>query len=159
MRNRYGYDPEDPNNIDEGGFTPIPPGRYDLQVTEMKERQTRAGGLSLSLTARVVGPSSAGRLVFDNFNIQNANPKAQEIGLRRLHSLSMCSGVRKDWQELSEFAGLTFGGDIEQEDQGQYGIRNKIRRFHKTGLSQPGPAVPQAVPVPPGPGDDPAVPF
>ena len=160
MRNRYGYDPDDPNMASDGDFGPIPNGRYSFQVMEVSERETRSGGLALNLKARVTGPTHSGRVLFNMFNIRNANPKAQEIGLKQLHSFSTSTGIRRDWQELHEFTGLCFDSDIEQEDNGQYGIKNRFRRFHRQSVA--GPAAMPRTPEPPStpqPPDDNSTPF
>ncbi|MDB5294689.1 MAG: hypothetical protein JWO31_672 [Phycisphaerales bacterium] len=76
-------------------FDLLPKGDYLAQVEESGKKPTQAGtGTLLKLTWRILEPAAfAGRKLFDNINLTNPNPQAQEIGQRQLASIRAATGV------------------------------------------------------------------
>lgn len=75
-------------------FEPLPAGTYTATVTGCEVKQTKAGdGQYLRVEYTISGPSGAGRKVWSNYNVRNANPKAEEIGRSALAEL--CRAVGK----------------------------------------------------------------
>tara|TARA_Y100001973_G_C5195752_1_gene334138 strand:- start:867 stop:1319 length:453 start_codon:yes stop_codon:yes gene_type:complete len=129
--NKYGYDP-DASYGGDNDYSPVPPGKYNLQVQSMEERTTKSGGLALSMTAQIIGGQGhAGRKIWHSFNVKNNSPKAVEIGMQQLHRLVVASGVNKNWQGLHEFNGKVFVADLEVEQREGFSARNVIKRFSK----------------------------
>ena len=76
-----------------GNYEPIPDGEYQLMCEEAEQRQTKAGtGYYIRAKFRVLGPSSANRIIFMNFNTHNPSAKAEEIGRRQLAGWARACG-------------------------------------------------------------------
>lgn len=71
----------------------LPPGKYPVQIIESEMRETRTGGQMLKLTMEVLDGPSKGRKIWDNLNLVNSNPQAQEIAHRTLSAI--CHAVGK----------------------------------------------------------------
>ncbi len=86
----------DPNGIPEreGGFDPIPPGWYEVQVMESETVDLKSGnGRALVLTFNVLGPAFANRKLWDRLNIQHKSQEAQAIAQRALADLFLATGT------------------------------------------------------------------
>lgn len=70
------------------GFDPLPPDTYIGMVVDSKEKTTGAGGKMIVLEIDVQEGQYAGRKIFENLNIVNANPKAEKIAFEALGELS-----------------------------------------------------------------------
>lgn len=70
------------------GFDPLPAGTYVSMVTDSKEKETSKGGKMVVLEHTIQEGEYAGRIVFENLNIVNANPKAEKIAFEALGELS-----------------------------------------------------------------------
>ncbi|QPB12074.1 hypothetical protein PQD09_gp53 [Providencia phage PSTCR4] len=85
-------------------FDTLPVGWYVAQVVDAEVRPTRApGGMFIATTFEIIHPEfAAGRKVWANYNVQNANPQAVEIGMNELAALSISAGVPQfnDVQQL-----------------------------------------------------------
>jgi Protein of unknown function (DUF669) len=89
---RLSFDPDATDGT--GGFTPIPPGRYLLEIQESDVRPTKAGtGEYLYLVLRVVTGPHEGRLIWDRLNFSNPNEQAQEIAQKALKRLVRLCGL------------------------------------------------------------------
>jgi hypothetical protein len=71
----------------------LPPGKYSAQIIESEMRETRSGGQMLKITMEVMDGPSKGRKIWDNLNLVNSNPQAQEIAHRTLSAI--CHAVGK----------------------------------------------------------------
>lgn len=61
-------------------FDALPAGDYIAAIVDSKMKTTKAGtGEYLSLTWEIMEGEYKGRKLFENLNLQNPNPKAQEI--------------------------------------------------------------------------------
>lgn len=86
------------------GFDPIPAGWYPVEIENAEIKVTKNGqGKYIKLAMVVLGDASAGRKLFANLNIQNANPKAVEIAMRELAAIGQAIGLIsiKDCAELN----------------------------------------------------------
>lgn len=85
-------------------FDTLPVGWYVAQVVDAEVRPTRApGGMFIAATFEILHPEfAAGRKVWANYNVQNANAQAVEIGMNELAALSISAGVPQfnDVQQL-----------------------------------------------------------
>lgn len=141
--NKYGYDPSASYGGDND-YSPVPPGKYKMQIQSLEERSTRSGGLALSMSAQIIGGDNyAGRRVWHNFNVKNNSPKAVEIGLQQLHRLVIASGVDRNWQDLHEFTGKLFSAIVDIEEREGFSARNTIKKFMKLEEGGMPPAPPQ----------------
>jgi len=98
-----------------GNFDPLPPGWYDVTVTQAELKDTKTGtGQYIKVRYDVSGPTHQGRVVFGNLNIKNANPKAEDIG-------------RQQFGDLMRAIGLSKVTDTDQLIGGQLKIKLDIR--------------------------------
>lgn len=74
-------------------FKPLPPGPYQMNCEKVEINPTKDGtGRRLVVTLVVTEGDHVGRRIWQGFNINNNNPKAQEISRRQLSSLSHAAG-------------------------------------------------------------------
>lgn len=81
----------------------VPEGIYNADIEKAEIKDTKNGtGQYINIQLKIVGPTNAGRMVFAMLNIKNANPKAEEIGLRQLKELRIACGIAtlRDTDEL-----------------------------------------------------------
>jgi hypothetical protein len=77
-----------------GSFEALPAGWYNVTITSAEVKQTQAGtGSYIGLRLDVTGPTHQGRVVFCNLNINNPNPKAEEIGRQQLNQIMGALGL------------------------------------------------------------------
>lgn len=85
-------------------FDVLPKGWYMLQATEAEVKPTRTGdGKYIAVTVEIMGPDFAvNRKMWKNFNVENPNPKAVEIGVAEFSAFLHAVGVLQvtDLQQL-----------------------------------------------------------
>jgi hypothetical protein len=125
-------------------YNPIPPGEYDFEIRDSDVVDTKTGKRMIKLTCRVVGPTHAGRVVFENFLL------GQEVAMARLKTLATVSGhPRPDYiQDTQELHGLKFRGNVGIREQDGYAPQNHIKTFKK--IDGPGAAATASAPQPAG---------
>src|SRR5574340_423845 len=75
-------------------FDPIPPGWYNVQISESEMKPTNDGsGAYLALTMTVLDGPHAGRKLFDRLNLQNKNSVTVEIAYKNLSAICHAVGV------------------------------------------------------------------
>lgn len=76
-------------------YSPIPEGDYQAVITDSEMRTTKAGdGEYLLLTFEIIsGGQYEGRRIWVRLNVQNKNPKAEEIAKRDLASICRATNV------------------------------------------------------------------
>jgi hypothetical protein len=92
-----------PDAEPSSGYTPMPAGEYTLEIVESEYKATSKGtGMILSCKAQVVGGEYDGRPFYINYNLENQNETAQEIGQRDFAGLRRATGVLapEDSEEL-----------------------------------------------------------
>jgi len=88
-----GIDLESVPEEKSGNFEPLPQGNYSIAIEEIEMKPTKAGGKMISLKTKVVSGDFKGRFVWDNWNIVNASPTAQEMGIGRMKRVFKLIGV------------------------------------------------------------------
>lgn len=86
-----------------GGFDALPEGWYTATITQADIKPTKAGtGSYIGLRLDITGPTHQGRVIFTNLNINNPNPKAEEIGRQQLNQIMGALGLPtvKDTDQL-----------------------------------------------------------
>lgn len=121
--------------------TTIPDGKYICNCTKAEMRDTKSGGMMIAVELTVRSGDHEGRKIFHNFNVQNSNQKAVEIGLAQLKSFLETSG-HKDPNKLGgteELEGLTVGVKTKTRKDEDYGDRSEVSYFFKpdTGDAKP----------------------
>ena len=125
----FNAEEEEPNKA----FEPIPAGDYQGKIVGSEVKATASGsGQYLKIEIEVLGPSCAGRKVFDHLNIQNDSPEAERIGRAQLSALCHAIGVLRvsDSNQLHEKP-FAFKVAIEKDATGQYGDKNKVKGYKK----------------------------
>lgn len=89
-----------PVNFDAASVAPqqaldaVPAGWYNMQITNSEMKPTKSNdGAFLQLEHTILDAPYAGRKVFNNLNLQNANPTAQEIAYATLSAICHAVGV------------------------------------------------------------------
>lgn len=127
----------------------LPVGKYVAQITDSDVVATKSGtGTMLKLTLEVLDGPLARRKVFDQLNIENANPQAQQIGQRQLSRICKALGINQAIQdsEVLHFKPMVISVGVEEDKSGQYGPQNRIRNYEAVITAQafqPAPATPQ----------------
>lgn len=122
------YNPEaEPSS----GYTPLPAGDYQMEIVESEYGSTSKGtGMILKCKAQIVGGEYEGRPFYLNYNLQNDNETAQEIGQRDFAGLRRATGVLAP-DDSEELHFKTFGvtlGVKARKDTGE--MENVVRKYH-----------------------------
>jgi hypothetical protein len=113
--------------------TPIPDGSYNVIVNKSEVSPTKSGGTMIKVQMKITdGQPQAGRVVFDQFNIENANPQAVQIGLGQLKGLLKSFGhpnpnMLKSTDEMLGLKGTVAVKTID--DGGAYGPQTRVRAY------------------------------
>lgn len=114
-------------------YDELPNGIYKLEIEASDVVPTKAGdGTILKTTSVVVEPVEfAGRKIFNNYNLENKNAQAQEIGQRQFASLCRAVGVSEvENSEDLHFRAYTVTVKLGKPSKdGQYPARAEIRRY------------------------------
>lgn len=124
---------------DEGrDFAPLPPGAYECEITSSEVKDTKNGsGCYLALELTIIAPTGAGRKVWQNITLKNANAQAESIGQAQLSSLCRAVGipVLKDSDQLfQKIVRVRLG--IEKGKDG-HPDRSKVTMWEAVGTPQP----------------------
>ncbi|MGR9056048.1 DUF669 domain-containing protein [Rhizobium leguminosarum] len=116
----------------------LPNGIFKLEIEASEVKPTSTGsGTFLATTVSVVEPEEfKGRKIFNNnYNLENANPKAQEIGQKQFASLCRAIGIQsvEDSEELHFrvfVAKVGRGKPSVGKDGKNYPGRAEIKRYY-----------------------------
>lgn len=115
-------------------FDPLPPGWYDVRITEGEVKQTKAGtGSYLKLRYDVEGPTHQGRVVFGNLNLRNPNPEAERIGAQQMGELLRAVGMAR-LEDSDQLIGKTMSVKLSVKESEQYGASNEVKAFKANGM-------------------------
>jgi len=125
------------HDTEQRDFTPLPDGDYRLEITESDVAATSSGsGTMLKATISVIEPDEfKGRLIWKNFNIENANAQAQQIGQRELAAQCRAIGIPaiEDSEELhfkAFMAKIGMSKEKTGKDGKVYESRNEIKKYY-----------------------------
>lgn len=89
------FDPNDVDREDRGGFEPLVPGWYSVEVDKAEAKVTKnKKGQYLWLALTVVGERYNGRKLFARITLNNLNETAVKIGRGQLADLADACGLR-----------------------------------------------------------------
>lgn len=130
---KFGFDVSDvtPDTGAGGGtYEPIPEGAYILKALDAEEKTTSAGtGSYIKVKFEVVKGEHAGRLLWQNFNINNPSEKAQRIGRQQLVAWATACG-KPDADDTDKLLEKPFRADVTiEKGTGGYSDSNRIRAF------------------------------
>lgn len=126
----------------------LPQGWYSATITRAEVKPTKAGtGEYINLMYTISGPTHQGRTVWGIINIQNPNPKAEEIGRQQLGEVMRATGLSKV-TNTDQLIGkdLVIKLTVKEDDRG--GERNEVRGF-KAVQGGSIPSIPTAAPEAP----------
>ena len=123
----------DLTNVKEKTFELLPKGKYQAMITDAKVVDTKAGGKRLNVEFSVMDDAYKGRKIYHNFNIENANAKAVEIGMQELKTLLVCAGFTSfALNSASDLTAKSVGVVVDHESvDGETYAR--VKYFNKTG--------------------------
>lgn len=128
-------------------FSPVPPGEYVVTVADSEVTHSKAGNLMATLTYEILGPTHAGRRIWDHYVIKN------EVAMKRLKSMAQAAGHRNPnfIRDTEELHGLRCIVRVTVEEQDGYAPKNKITAFKplEKQAATPPPASPAVSPTPP----------
>ena len=132
MASLGGFKATEQNTDQSSGALPI--GIYALEMSASEVKKTNAGtGTFLSATFDVVEPEHfSGRKVFINYNLENPNPIAENIGKDELARLVRACGFDHDPDDSEELHFIRFTAKVglEKEKNDGYERKNKIMLYY-----------------------------
>ena len=103
----------------------VPPGWYVMQIVDSKLVPTKTpGGARLNLQFKVLQGDFAGRMVFQGYNVKNANPVAVNIAMEELAELSKAVGVPV-WNDTEQLHGIPFNMKVKCKAEPGYDVHNE----------------------------------
>ena len=126
----------DLTDVSEQGST-IPDGSYHVVVEKAEIAPTKTGGEMIKVQYKIKDAGQRGRMVFDQFNIKNANPQAVQIGLVQLKGM-MKAGRHPNpnrLESMTELVGLQLIIRTKAIDDPQYGPSVRVKGY---GMLSPG---------------------
>lgn len=111
-------------------YDPIPEGEYVLKALEAEEKETSRGdGSYIKVKFEVVKGEYSGRLLWQNFNINNPSEKAQRIGRQQLVAWATACG-KPDADDTDKLLDKTFNAAVSiEKGSGGYRDSNRIKAF------------------------------
>ncbi len=125
----------DTNEVDDLDFELLPAGTYRFAVIDGDVKKTKAGtGQYVAIALQVLGGPHNDRRLFDNFNIENPNPQAQNIGRAQFKRFLAAFGIAGSLDVgpalFGRLNGKTVEADVIQQT-GKDGVtRNKVKTYH-----------------------------
>ena len=123
----------DLSNVKSNTGNVLPSGKYETYLVEASLKDTKTGGKMIAAQFKIPSGEFANRVIFHNFNVENANQKATEIGLGQLKSLLECSGYATPDNLISveDLVGLRVGVKTRVGKDTGYGEKAEISYFYK----------------------------
>ena len=134
-------------------YDPLPAGWYDVEIAGAEIRTTKAGtGEYIAVRYDVTGPSHAGRVIFGNLNISNANPTAEKIGKQQLGELMLAIGL-KNVSDTDQLIGHRCSIKLSIRKSEEYGDSNDVKGWKAVAGGAPpaAAAAPSPAPAPQAP--------
>ena len=119
FNNGQGYTPEAAQSGEKEGFTPIPPGIYQVRASfaEVRDNYDR-DGKDLEITLDVTGPTHAGRKIFKKIRLSGANADA---GKRNKAMGNLAAAMLLDKLDNTEqIAGCCFDAKVSIYNEKNY---------------------------------------
>jgi len=109
-------------------YEALPAGMYEATIANAEIKDSKSGGKYINVRYDITGPSHAGRVVFGMITINNANPKAEEVGRQQLGSLIQAIGLDK-LADTDQLIGGQLIIKLTVENSEQYGEQNRVQGF------------------------------
>jgi hypothetical protein len=131
------------------GFGAVPAGEYNVKIVDTEFKPTQAGPRALSVQMEILDGKYKGQRLFDNLNLENANPKARDIAIKTLSAICRAVNVLQlaDTEQLHNIP-MTVKVKLEPA-KGEYPEKNVIQKYSAyAGASVGVPSVAPAVAAP-----------
>lgn len=127
---KFGFDVSEVEVNAPAEYDPIPEGEYILKALDAEEKQTAAGtGSYIKVKFEVTKGEYAGRLLWQNFNVNNPSEKAQRIGRQQLVAWATACG-KADADDTDKLLEKPFRAAVAiEKGTGGYKDSNKIKAF------------------------------
>lgn len=135
-------------------FEPLPKGLYKVEITESEVKETSKGGLMLKVEFTVIDGVFKSRKVWTNFNIVNANEKAQIIGRGQLSALAQACGHMGIPEDSTNLHHLPLNIRVDIRTSPGYDAQNEVKGYYPLDK-----AAPKVGNVEVAPADDDKLPF
>lgn len=112
----------------------VPPGDYIAEIKNAELKNTANGnGEYIKLRLDITGPTNAGRVVFTNLNIRNANQVAQNIARQQIHTIISSNGIA-ELEDTDQLIGCVVGIKVKiREARDGYEAQNEVKAFKAVG--------------------------
>lgn len=141
------------HDTEQRDYAELPNGTYAFEIEASDVAPTSNGnGTILKVTNVVLEPEEfKGRKLFNNYNLENKNPQAQEIGQRQFASLCRAIGENdvEDSEQLHFKRYVAKVGLGKPSKDGQYPARAEIKTYYFPDAGElPDPAIDANQPAP-----------
>lgn len=144
-----GFDAAAVDPQENRSYEPLPRGTYDVEITNAEVKETSSGnGTGLKVEYTVIGPTHAGRKVFQFVNIRHTSAQAEQIGQSQLSALCRAVDIPKltDSDQLFQKM-LRVSLKIRPAANG-YEASNDVTGYEAVGASAPASSAPQRAAAP-----------
>lgn len=125
-------------NTQQRDYGNLPNGDYRLEISASEVKETGEGTrdhkIVLKVTYDVIEPDEfKGRKLFGNYNLQNPNSQAQDIGQRQFACLLRAMELNEAPEDSDELHFVAFMAKIgmgKPSKDGQYEARNEIKKYY-----------------------------
>lgn len=127
---KFGFDTSDVDPSAPAEYSPIPDGEYILTAVDAEEKETSRGdGSYIKVKFEVARGEYSGRLLWQNFNINNPSEKAQRIGRQQLVAWATACG-KPDADDTDKLLDKQFRAEVSiEKGTGGYADSNRIKVF------------------------------
>jgi len=127
---KFGFDVTEVEVDAPASYDPIPEGEYTLKALDAEQKTTSRGdGTYIKVKFEVVKGEHAGRLLWQNFNIENPSEKAQRIGRQQLVAWATACG-KPEADDTDKLLEKPFRAAVSiEKGTGGYSDSNRIKAF------------------------------
>ena len=127
---KFGFNVNEVDASAPAQYDPIPEDEYVLKAAEAEEKETSRGdGSYIKVKFEVVKGQYAGRLLWQNFNINNPSEKAQNIGRQQLVAWATACG-KPDADDTDKLLEKPFRASVGIDPaKDGYKASNRIKAF------------------------------
>jgi len=127
---KFGFNVDEVEVSAPAEYDPIPDGEYVLKALDAEEKETARGdGSYIKVKFEVARGEYSGRLLWQNFNINNPSEKAQRIGRQQLVAWATACG-KPDADDTDKLLDKPFRAAVSiEKGTGGYKDSNRIKAF------------------------------
>lgn len=118
-------------NTDEmpsGEYDVIPAGWYQVMIVKTEGKNAKNGGWYVAIRFEIFGPTHAGRNVWSNLNLKNANSEAVRIACQNLGEINRALGLSMI-KDTEEWHGRSLEIKLVIKNDSTYGEQNDVKGY------------------------------